>query len=196
MCFMLWIDLLYFLDHLVQDFRVYTFFSFPANCVCIPKDQRVDPLVAVPALVVSVCEHLPLSTAGHLVLEANYTTHNHFFGLWVRWELNRFLLDSLLLHDLSDSDCVTSNHLFTLWYYFIFQLLLQSNKHVRVKCIVNLLRDIDFVLWLGAFLAFHDLLNGLLQIWILKTGIVCKVDRTNWSRFPQSVTQMNYHLGR
>ncbi len=119
---MLWVDLLDFFDHLVQDFRVNTFFSFSAYRVCIPKDQRVDPLVTVPALVISVCKHLPLTTAWHLVLETYDATHNHFFGLWIRWELNRFLLDSLLLHDLSDSDCISGNHLFTFWYHFIFEL--------------------------------------------------------------------------
>ena len=84
-------------------------FGLSPDCVGVPKDQRVYPLIAMPALVLSVGEKLPLTTTRHLLFHTNDSGQNHFLFRNVTWELSSFLLNPLLLHYLTETDGVRSD---------------------------------------------------------------------------------------
>ena len=63
----LWIQTLYQLDHLVQYFIMRGLLGLSPDSFRIPEDQRVDPLVTVPALVSRLRQQFPLTTARHLL---------------------------------------------------------------------------------------------------------------------------------
>ena len=102
---------------------------------------------------------MPLTAARHLFFESNYAADDKLFGLWVSREVDSFLFDSLLLHNLSDSDRVSGNHLFTFWDFLVLQLLLKSLHHIGIECKIDLLSDVNFDFLLVTRLALHHLSN-------------------------------------
>ena len=64
-------------------------------------------LITVPALVLIIILQAPLTTARHLLFETDNSAENHLLLLRVLREINRLLINSLLLHYLSDLDGVS-----------------------------------------------------------------------------------------
>lgn len=103
------IELLNPLNHLVQDSEMGSLFGLASDCLCVPEDQRVDPLVAMPALIFTLSENLPLATSWHLLFHANNSRKNQFLLRAVLGEGGRLLINSLLLHYLTEPDCISSD---------------------------------------------------------------------------------------
>ena len=101
----------------------------PTNSLGVPKDERVDPLVTVPALVIVLSKQLPLATPWHLLFEPNYAVQDQLFVLRVLWKVNCFLLYPLLLHYLTEANRVSGNRFISRLVSFLCLKLLGENLH-------------------------------------------------------------------
>lgn len=88
---------------------------FLGNHVCVPKDKSVHFLITNPALFVSVFDQLPLTTARHIHLVAQYSCENHsaVSGIII-CKLIHKTIDALSLHILLDLDCLSCYWLFSI----------------------------------------------------------------------------------
>ena len=84
-------------------------FGLAGDCLCVPEDQRVDPLVAMPALIFTLSENLPLATSWHLLFHADDSRQNQLLLRAVFGEGGRLLIDSLLLHYLTEPDSISGH---------------------------------------------------------------------------------------
>ena len=67
------VELINLLNHLVEHLGVCGLASFVTDFLIIPEHERVDPLIAVPALVFFISEQAPLPAAWHLLFHAKHT---------------------------------------------------------------------------------------------------------------------------
>lgn len=139
----------------------------------VPKHQRVDPLVAVPALVLSLSQELPLATTWHLFLHSNDTAQDKLPFLDIVWELRFLLLNPLLLHYLPEPDGVCGDQfVFAFNRFLIHELLLQTQQHVGVESEINLFVHVNLYFRFSLFFALEHTFDGglkacLFQAWVL-----------------------------
>ena len=109
------------------------FLCLASDCVSIPEDERIDPLVTMPAIVLPVSQQLPLATARNLLFHSNYATQNHFLFSNVVRELRRFLLDSFLLHYLAEANGIGSDQIVVTFESLLFiELSLEAPQHIGI----------------------------------------------------------------
>lgn len=88
---------------------------FLGDHVPVPKDKSVHFLVTNPALFVFVFDQLPLTTAGHIHLMAQYSCENHSaISGTIICKLIHETKDALSFHVLLDLDRLSRNWLFSL----------------------------------------------------------------------------------
>ena len=170
------------------------FFGLLTDRACVPEYQRVEPLILVPALLMLLIQEFPLTTAWHLFFKPNYARQHHFAGFRILWEVNGFLLNSLLLHYLSKSNGFLSYMTLTICRRLLSEGLLKSLKHVWVKRKVDLFVDLDFDGWSIGRFAFHQISDCLVYWWLLKSWIISKIDWLDRARLSETVTDVDNDL--
>ena len=83
----------------------------------------------MPTLVLRVGEQRPLPAARHLLLEADDAAYYHLFRFRELWEVDCFLINSFLLHDLAKLDGVSGEELVAVLYFLRSELPLKTLHH-------------------------------------------------------------------
>ena len=79
---------------------VLIFLCIFANSPHVPEYESENLLIAEPAGIFLLCEHLPLARAWYLLFHPYVPREDHFIGIIILWELCDSRFNSFLLTDL------------------------------------------------------------------------------------------------